>query len=136
MTPTEMAALHKLCFVTPRPYKASEIESTLGSIGVFSIERPEGFLIARVIVDEVELLTLAVHPDHRRKGIAADIMGEFIGTSHRLGARMAFLDVVAKNTGAQALYERFDFIETDRRKGYYRAPDGKRSDAIMMMRDL
>jgi ribosomal-protein-alanine N-acetyltransferase len=136
MTPNEMAALHELCFKTPRPYKASEFEGLLPGIGVFTVERPHGFAIGRVIIDEVELLTLAVHPDHRRKGIAADILGEFIGTSDRLGATMAFLDVAANNSGAQALYESFGFAETDLRRGYYRKPDGSRLDAIMMMRDI
>ena len=136
MTPTEMAELHRLCFVTPRPYKAHEFESLLPGIGVFVVKREHGFAIGRVIVDEVELLTLAVHPDHRRKGIAADIMGEFIGTAHRMGATMAFLDVVASNHSAQALYEQFEFNETDRRMGYYRAPNGKRGDAVMMVREL
>lgn len=136
MTPTQLAALHARCFTTPRPYKASEFETTLRGTGVFLITRPNAFLMGRVIVDEVELLTLAVDPDHRRQGIAANMLGEFIGTSDRLGARTAFLDVAANNPAAQTLYETFGFVETDRRRDYYRKPDGSRLDAILMMRDL
>ena len=136
MTPAEMAALHAKCFTTPRPYKTSEFESTLKGIGVFAITRPHGFLIGRVIADQSELITLAVDPDFRRQGIARELVDAFIGTSHRMGAEMAFLEVSETNTAAQTLYESFDFIENDRRVGYYRTPKGSRLDAITMMRDL
>ena len=66
MTADDMAAIHKQCFVTPRPYKAAEIANILSGIGAFAIEHPHGFLIGRVVADEAELITVAVHPDHRQ----------------------------------------------------------------------
>lgn len=132
----ELAALHTRCFTTPRPYKAHEFETLLNGKGVVLFEQPQGFLICRIVIDEAELLTLAVEPDARRKGVATHLMGSFLAHCEAANVASLFLDVTQDNHAAQALYEAHGFIETTLREGYYRRPDGKREDAILMMREM
>ena len=87
-------------------------------------------------MDEAELLTIAAHPDHRRKGLAQNLMQSWTQAAAARGARTAFLEVAADNAGAIALYLRCGFVETGRRKGYYARPDAGRVDALLFARDL
>ena len=136
MTPAELSHLHNLCFETPRPYSAAQFTSLLPSRGMSLFTRPEAFLLARIIAGEAEIITLAVHPDHRREGLAQQLMNDFLTAAKSQSASSAFLEVAADNSSAQALYEKHGFLETHRRPRYYRTPSGKRVDAIVMMRDL
>ena len=135
-TASEFAELHAKCFITPRAYKAHEFESLLSSTGIVLFEQPHGFLVCRIIGDEAELLTVAVDPDVRRKGVATHLLGSLFAHCEAAHVATIFLDVAVSNHGAQALYEIHGFIETARRTAYYRRPDGGREDAILMMRDF
>jgi ribosomal-protein-alanine N-acetyltransferase len=91
-----------------------------------------GFVLAQVAADEAEILTVAVAPEWRRKGIARRLVERAQRDAARRGARMLFLEVAASNAGAIALYASAGFAEAGRRKGYYTRPDGRREDAIVM----
>ena len=104
--------------------------------GMQLFTRPDAFLMARIIAGEAEIITLAVHPDLRRKGRATQLLQDFLTAAISNNVTSAFLEVAADNLAAQALYEEHGFIETHRRKGYYRTPKGKRIDAIVMMKDI
>lgn len=65
--PPELAALHARCFTSPRPWLAREFAALLGHASIFLCHAPQGFLLGRVVVDEAELLTLAVTPEARRQ---------------------------------------------------------------------
>lgn len=132
MTPDQLAALHARCFACPRPWTGAEFAALLDSPHTFLLIRPQGFLLGRVVVDEAELLTLAVAPDARRQGIARDLAAEFAATSRARGAVHAFLEVAADNAPAQALYHAAGWRESGRRRRYY-GPD---LDAIAMTLDL
>lgn len=82
----------------------------------------EGFLIARLVADELEILNLAVRPDARRSGVGASLLGESLGWGRAGGAAKAFLEVRASNQGALAFYERWRFLPTGRRPRYYEKP--------------
>jgi ribosomal-protein-alanine N-acetyltransferase len=135
-TAAELAALHALCFTKPRPYRADEFESLMSSRGMILFEQPDGFMLCRAIAGEGEILTLAVHPDARRKGVAAILMGAFEAHCQANGVTTLFLDVAEDNTAALALYDVQGFVEASRREGYYRLPNGKREDALLMVKDL
>ena len=131
MTPALLAALHAICFTTPRPWSETEFSDMLKARGVFLLTREHGFLLGRTIADQSELLTLAVHPNRRRTGIARALTAEFLTRSKELGATEVFLEVAATNHAAQALYKAMNFTLTGKRAGYYRTPEGGAVDAIL-----
>lgn len=121
--PARLAALHAQCFTHPRPWSGAEFSDLLATRGVFVLDRPDqGFLLGRVILDEAELLTLAVAPDARRQGFGAALTQEFADRARSLGAVTAFLEVASDNVAAQALYARKGWVQAGRRRGYYK-PD-------------
>ncbi|WP_172330501.1 ribosomal protein S18-alanine N-acetyltransferase [Mangrovicoccus sp. HB161399] len=134
MTPAEMAALHAACFVTPRPWSEAEIAGLLDGPGCFAVAGPGGFAMGRAIAGEAELLTIAVDPACRRTGLGRRLLDAFEAAARKRGADTAFLEVSAANAAARALYVAGGYAETGRRKGYYRAPDGSRIDALVMSR--
>ena len=92
-----------------------------------------GFLVARQMVDEIEILNLAVAPAARRAGVASSLLQEALSTGRSLGARRAFLEVRESNRVAQLLYERHGFSICGRRPKYYADPV---EDALVLARAL
>ena len=136
ITPDAMAALHAACFSTPRPWSAAEIISVLANPLCFLLTEPAGFLIGRVVAEEAGLLTLAVDPKARQRGTGGRLVDGFLIEVRNRGAESAFLEVSEANLPAQSLYARKGFIQKGRRKQYYHTPDGKRLDALLLVRTI
>lgn len=136
MTPALLAAIHELCFRTPRAWSEREFADILAGPGVFLLPHEFGFLIGRVIADEAELLTVAVHPNRRREGIGRALVEQFLKEASTCGATTAFLEVGQRNKAARALYSGLGFSETGRRKDYYRTPEGGAVDALTLSLSL
>ncbi len=136
MTASRLAALHAQCFETPRPWSEAEIEAVLTAPETFLCERTDGFALGRVIFDEAELLTLAVAPSARRRGLGRRLLDEFADSAVLRGATTAFLEVSVENTAALGLYRAAGYSQTGWRKGYFRTPTGHRIDALVLGRDL
>ena len=132
MTFQEMARIHFACFAQQRPWSASEIAEMAQNPRNFVLNRERGFLIGQAVVDEAEVLTLAVDPCARRQGIARALVAEFIAVAGQKGANHAFLEVEAQNVAALSLYQSFGFAKTGLRRDYYQRPDGSRSDALIL----
>lgn len=81
-----------------------------------------GFLVARRIASEVEILNLAVRPDARRGGIGHALLEFAFAWGKEFDARSAFLEVRASNFAALQFYERHRFEQTGRRRLYYSNP--------------
>ncbi len=86
-----------------------------------------GYAVTLSAGDVVDLQRIAVHPAHRRHGLARRLLEAVSELAD--GDRM-LLEVSADNTAALAFYAAEGFTEIDRRRGYYR--DG--SDAVVMER--
>lgn len=114
-----MAALHARSFTHPRPWSEAEFRALMDGRGIFALTRPQGFLLGRVILDEAELLTLAVAPEARRQGVGAALTADFADAARDQGALQAFLEVASDNAAAQALYRRQGWVEAGRRRNYY-----------------
>lgn len=95
-----------------------------------------GFILLGHAADEAEILTFAVAPGLRRRGLGRALLdaGEVAAVS--AGARRLFLEVAADNAPARALYAAAGFSEAGRRKGYYRQADGARADALVLAKPL
>jgi len=136
MIPAEMAALHALCFSAPPPWPAAEFASLLEHPLVFSLNEAEAFLIGRAVAGQAELLTLAVAPQARRRGLGKRLVQRFLYQARLRGAEEAFLEVAAPNLSARALYVHAGFAEAGLRRGYYRSPGDSPVDAVVMRRSL
>lgn len=131
-----LALIHAAAFTHPRPWSAAEIADLATAPGGFVAEVPGGFVLGRVVLDEAELLTIAVDPAHRRQGRGAALLEAFHAQALALGAGHAFLEVAADNPAAQALYLQGGWVTAGKRRGYYRSTDGQPVDAIVMSRAL
>ena len=106
MTPEALAALHATSFTdTPRPWSAAEFAAVLALPGTLVASRPGGFALGRVAGPEAELLTLAVHPAARRRGLATAARRRLRGPGGGLrGAEECLLEVaVEQRRRARAL---------------------------------
>ncbi len=88
-----------------------------------------GFIVARVIADEVHINNVAVRPAFRGYRIGSRLLRATLEQAQRGGAAIARLEVRAGNQAAQRLYRRCGFEVDGRRKGYYREPT---EDALLM----
>ncbi|MEZ4360017.1 MAG: ribosomal protein S18-alanine N-acetyltransferase [Kofleriaceae bacterium] len=90
--------------------------------------RAVGYLNYWLVADEASLLSIAVHPDHRQRGVATRMVAHLLAQARAAGAALVTLEVRRGNAPAIALYERHGFGTAYVRRGYY--PDGE--DAVVM----
>jgi ribosomal-protein-alanine N-acetyltransferase len=88
-----------------------------------------GFLVARRVVGDIEILNFAVRPEARRRGIGASLLREALAWGGSFRARQAHLEVRASNVAALHFYERHGFVVTGRRPRYYSVPT---EDALLL----
>lgn len=131
-----MAAIHAAAFTQTRPWSEDEFSGFLNDPLCFALGDAHCFALIRVVADEAELLTIATHPDHQRRGLARRLMSLWLRTARTKGADRAFLEVAADNAPARALYDACGFQTCGMRKGYYARSDDTRMDAIVMASDL
>jgi [ribosomal protein S18]-alanine N-acetyltransferase len=81
-----------------------------------------GFIVARRVTSELEILNFAVRPDRRHRGIGASLLRETLAWGVTFQAEKAFLEVRASNLAALRFYEHNGFEVTGRRPRYYSAP--------------
>ncbi|GAB4415307.1 MAG: ribosomal protein S18-alanine N-acetyltransferase [Anaerolineales bacterium] len=95
--------------------------------------RLAGMLILWLIVDEAHIATIATHPQFRRMGVGSQLLENALQSALAEGARKAVLEVRAGNLAAQAMYQKFGFVEDGRRPRYYK---DNHEDAVLMSLDL
>jgi ribosomal-protein-alanine N-acetyltransferase len=137
VTPEALAALHARVFRTPPPWSATDFAGVIADpLAFLLVEGDTGFLLGRAVAGEAELLTLAVAPESRRRGLGRQLVSRFLYQARLRGAERAFLEVAADNASAIALYESAGFIRVGQRRDYCRTPEGTRIDALVLARDL
>lgn len=129
-----LAALHAQAFEAA--WDAPTFLGLLDQSGVFALEATNGFILMRVVVDEAEILTLAVRPEARQAGLGRTLVGAAALEAARRGATRLFLEVAEDNAAGRALYARTGFTEAGRRTAYYARSDGGPIDALVLSRDL
>ena len=131
-----LALVHAAAFPPGQRWDAAALAQQLALPGVQGLaavttgEAPAGFILTRVAADEAEVLTLAVLPAWRRRGVGALILRSALERVAAAGAGTVFLEVSPENPAALALYARAGFVQVGRRRGYY--PGG--GDALVLRR--
>ena len=131
----QIAELEKLCFSDPWSANsiASELDNKLAFWLVATEEnRVAGYIGSQTVMDETDMMNVAVHPDFRRKGIAEALVNDLVENLKKMGSHCLTLEVRASNASAIALYEKLGFYEIGRRKNYYRNP---REDALILRKE-
>lgn len=133
---TELAAIHAMSF--DLPWSKASLREVLAIPGTVAFVRPDrtGFAILRVIADTAEIMTMAVLPIARRRGIGGEMVADMLSWAQEQSAHSVFLEVRKNNHAARALYEKRGFAEISRRKDYYHNGDGSYEDAIVMKKSL
>jgi len=93
-----------------------------------------GFILSRLVAGEAEILSVAVAPAQRGKGLARRLLDLHLRRLAGLGARAVFLEVDEGNVPALKLYRRAGFRQVGRRAGYYQSNQG--AAALVLRRDL
>ena len=128
----QVAALEKICFSDPWSENsvASELKNPLSCWLVAEEDGlVAGYVGSQTVIDESDMMNVAVHPDHRRKGIAEALVTELVEALKKRESRCLTLEVRASNEPAKALYEKLGFVQVGRRKNYYRNP---KEDALIL----
>lgn len=94
-----------------------------------------GFSLARRVIDESELLLIAVLPERRRRGVGRLLLSHFVEDARARGLKRIHLEVRDGNPAA-TIYAAFGFKPVGRRRDYYRGSDRRRHDAISFAFDL
>lgn len=87
-----------------------------------------GFIVGRTLDKEWEIENIIVAEAVRRRGMGARLLKEFVDLARGRGAEKIFLEVRESNRAARRLYEKSAFVESGRRRLYYREPE---EDAII-----
>lgn len=123
------------------PYARPALESLISSPGAWATiawrgdpvgRHGAGFIIARAVAGEGEILSLGVAVSERRRGAGLALLTDAIYRLALSGVEAVFLEVGEDNPGAVALYRGIGFREVGRRRGYYLRKNGSRVSALIM----
>ncbi len=89
-----------------------------------------GYACLYQVLDEGEIVNVAIDPNHRQKGLGAMLVNGLMNLGRELGTERFFLEVRKGNAAGRALYTSLGFVECGTRKGFYENP---KEDAVLMM---
>ena len=130
-----IAALHKASF--QRGWGEEEVYSLLIDKNVIAHRAVTGrvmagFILSRLAAGEAEILSIAIAPKQRGRGLSRPLLDLNLRRLAGLGARTVFLEVDENDAPARALYRRAGFADVGRRKSYYQSG----ANALVLRRDL
>ena len=130
-----VADLEAICFADPWSANsvASELTNPLSCwLVALEADTVVGYIGSQTVMGETDMMNVAVHPDHRRKGIAESLIHALVQKLKECESHCLTLEVRASNAPAIALYEKLGFTEAGRRRNYYRNP---KEDALILRKE-
>lgn len=110
-------------------------EQYSGSV-VFKAEQMLGFVICSTVLDETEIISIAISPKYRGKALAYKLLEYEIERLQKLMIKKIFLEVNEHNQKAIQLYKSWDFKTISKRKNYYKLSNGKHADGLVFALDI
>ena len=132
----QVAELEKICFGSAAWSEksiASELNNAL-SLWIVAVEDEKvlGYVGSQTVMGETDMMNVAVHPNHRRQGVARSLIAALVQALKDLESHSLTLEVRASNEPAIALYTDLGFTEAGRRRNYYRNP---KEDALILRKE-
>ena len=132
----QIAALEGVCFSDPWP-EAAILPELTNALSLWRVavsgDSVLGYVGSQTVMDESDMMNLAVAPACRRQGIARALITALMKALQKKGSGSLTLEVRASNAGAIALYESMGFLAVGRRPNYYFHP---KEDALILRKDL
>lgn len=135
-----LAEIHGCCFPN-EPWSPSAITeilampSTFGALAL-SANEPVGLVLARGVLEDCEILTLAVLPQCRRRGHGKGLLNWTLAEAGARKHETLHLEVAADNAPATRLYRSKGFSSVGERPEYYKRQDGSKISAILYSRQI
>ena len=137
MQATDVAVVAKIeKMVQSHPWTLKQFEEAVDGYQSTVIEQNGqvvGFCILQPVLDEANLLLMAIDPSQQGKGLGYQLLDVSIAMLKNDPVQI-FLEVRESNTAAIKLYEKSNFHQIDLRKNYYPKPDGTKEHAIIMVK--
>ncbi|HEX6441214.1 MAG TPA: GNAT family N-acetyltransferase [Stellaceae bacterium] len=133
-----LSLLHRACF-PEEPWETDALERILMLSGTFGFcvwqgDLPVGFVLARDLGGETEILSIGVLPERRRSGLARALLGAVFAEAERRGGDSVVLEVADDNAPARRLYAGLGFVAIGRRPRYYSRGSGLIDGLILRCR--
>ena len=131
----QIAELEKVCFSDPWSINSITYELTNPLSNWFVAvegDKVVGYIGSQAVMDEADIMNVAVSPEYRRQGIAQGLIDTLIKALQEKGVVCLFLEVRASNESAINLYDKNGFLQVGRRKNYYHNP---KEDALILRKE-
>jgi ribosomal-protein-alanine N-acetyltransferase len=94
-------------------------------------EHMRGFILCKIVCDEIEIVTFCVLPEFRGQNIGKSLLNELTNYAIANSAKKIFLETEESNAGTIQLYESFGYRAISTRKNYYQSHS---PDALVMVK--
>jgi len=121
----ELSRLERRCFSDPwSPAGFREVLESPGGFGLVAEAHGalKAYMLGRQLLDEGEILNLAVAPEWRRRGLGRKLLEASLRAFMDRGVTQVFLEVRESNRAAQRMYFARGFQPVGHRHDYYRNP--------------
>jgi ribosomal-protein-alanine N-acetyltransferase len=120
------------------PWSLAMLEEALALRGAIALVAESGgqvigSVMGRQVADEGEILTIAVDPGHRRKGLGGRLLRAALQQMAAAGVATVWLEVRSSNLVARMMYLANGFVAAGVRRGYYRRPT---EDALILKHEI
>ena len=131
-----IAQLEKICFSDPWSERSIAYELT-NPLSAWFVAVEDGVVLGYVgsqaVMDEADMMNIAVSPEARRRGIAQGLVEVLVAALKEKEVRRLTLEVRASNDPAITLYHKLGFTQVGRRPNYYRNP---KEDALILRKEF